>query len=371
MKKLYETRITNVRNKLEEQNVDAFLITNPTNVYYLTGFSAGSADERALILLITDDDVFALTNKLYEEEISRLPYLSLAVPQLSRGKAGTRGNRMSDILKDVVQKKKIARLGVEADSLFHSEYARLVQSLPSKLEDASGVVEGLRAVKSDDEIRLIKRSCAATTKLFRTIEQEVRRKHIAVSEQNIQQIVRTFLYQNTHAMSAFDPIVAVDAHAAHPHYHETTRGAWKHLALIDLGLYSNRYASDCTRVLLRHPHDTYKTLYNIQLSVIDAITPGMTGAELHNYAVTLLRKKNLADAFTHSLGHGIGLSVHERPHIGPLSTDVLQPNMVFTIEPGVYFPRQLGMRIEDTVVLTSKGATVLTNFPKRPASVTL
>ena len=375
MKQLYEKRIVNVRKALEKEHLDALLVTDPHNVQYITGFSIGG-DERALLLVITSDDALALTNSLYEESISQLPYLSLP--------AKTDSKRVSDILEEIIQKKKIKAIGIEYSSLYHDEYERLTKKISTSIKNGSHIIERIRAIKTPDEIKLLTRSAQATTKLLRTIEQQMVREKGPVTEKNIQQIIRTFFFNNPTLTPSFEPIIAIDSHAAQPHYHDQTSHNWHHSMLIDVGVSRDGYVGDCTRVFFKkhalptlhnkRMKDTYQRLLDLQERIIDMVRPGMTGGELHNYAVTELKRHAGRPAaldafFTHALGHGVGLSVHELPHISPLSKEVLQPNMVFTIEPGLYFSRSFGLRIEDTVALTDKGAVVLTKFPKRLSSV--
>lgn len=371
MKQQYEKRIANVRTHLEKEHFDALLVTDSRNVQYLTGFSAAQ-NERALLLVITQDDALALTNSLYEESIAQLPYLSLP--------AKTDSKRASDILEEIIKNKKIKSIGIEYSALYHDEYERLIKKISIPIKNGSHIIEQIRAVKTPDELKLLTRSATATTKLLRTIEQYVVRKSGPVTEKNIQQIIRTFFFKNPKLTPSFDPIVAIDGHASQPHYNDATGHTWHHSMLIDVGVSRDGYVGDCTRVLFKktavpNPHNqrvkrAYQTLLELQERIIDLIRPGMTGAELHNYALTELKRQALDPTLlTHALGHGVGLAIHELPHIGPTSKDVLQPNMVLTIEPGLYISRLFGLRIEDTVVLTNKGAVVLTKFSKKLSSV--
>lgn len=171
--------------------------------------------------------------------------------------------------------------------------------------------------------------------------------------------------------TAFEPIVGVGPTAAMPHAHAGDRTVAEHPALlIDWGAQTfTGYRSDLTRVLVtskltRQVQQVYEVVLKAQQAAIAAVRPGMTGRMLDAVARDVITEAGFGDYFGHSLGHGIGLDIHESPRVSPTSDQILRPGMVITVEPGIYLPGKFGVRIEDDVLITATGGEILTSVPK-------
>jgi Xaa-Pro aminopeptidase len=169
---------------------------------------------------------------------------------------------------------------------------------------------------------------------------------------------------------SFDTIVAAGPNGAMAHHEPSDRPIQAgEPIVIDMGAIADGYCSDITRtVVVGEPDETFNKIYDIvlgaQLTAINTVKAGMTGEDCDGLSRMVISEAGYGDNFGHSLGHGVGLKVHERPGVGPRSTDALEPNMVFTVEPGIYLPGWGGVRIEDIVVLEDSGAKVLSKASK-------
>jgi Xaa-Pro aminopeptidase len=254
-----------------------------------------------------------------------------------------------------------------------SDHARLRSSLPSQLRRAfltplaAPLVEPLRWVKDDDELVIIKEAALLGCQLFDHMLGFLR-PGLAEFE-----VAAELEYQarrlGAEGMS-FETIVASGSRSALPHGRATKsllprRG----FLTLDFGIIREGYCSDMTRTVhLGRPsakeRDTYQAVLEAQESAVAAVSGGARCGEVDEAARSVLRNAGLADAFSHSTGHGVGLEIHESPRIGAGQQARLVPGMVITIEPGVYLPGQFGVRIEDMVVVTRSGGQVLTPAPK-------
>jgi Xaa-Pro aminopeptidase len=356
----YPHRIDRLRAKLEEDKLDAVLISNAENRRYLSGF-AGTAGW----LFITRSAAVLATDFRYIEQAG------LQAPGFRVDRIGSKLDWLPKLLAE--HGAKLA--GFEADNLTVAQFDRVnealkeTKDLPSdtQLKPTQGITLGLRAVKDPEEINVLSRAVQIGDEAFeevsKTLEPGIAEEEVGW---RIEQAVRK---RGAEAVS-FDTIVACGPNAARPHHR-----AGKDLVqegqtvVIDMGARYQGYCSDLTRtVVLGKPDAQAKKVYDIvlaaQLAAIEMVRPGMTGAECDGIARKVIQEAGYADAFGHSLGHGVGLEVHESPGIGPNSQGRLEEGMTFTIEPGIYLTGWGGVRIEDVVVLESGRARVVSRAPK-------
>lgn len=254
-----------------------------------------------------------------------------------------------------------------------SELARLKASLPAHLRRgffspvAAPLVETLRVVKDEDELAIIAEAALMGCELFEHILGVIRPglREIEVAAELEYQARRL----GAEGMS-FETIVASGMRSAMPHGTATTEPLPRRgFITLDFGIILNGYCSDMTRtVCLGKPRAeeriAYEAVLHAQETAIERVAAGTTCGEVDEAARSVLRKAGMADAFTHSTGHGVGLEIHEPPRIGAGQKTRLLPGMVVTIEPGVYWERKFGIRIEDMVSITRTGIQVLTPAPK-------
>ncbi|MFC1913528.1 M24 family metallopeptidase [Chloroflexota bacterium] len=338
-------RLQKLRLSLVEKDVEAILVSQPENRYYLSGF-----DGSAGFLLITSDKTILATDFRYIEQAER---------QTSEYEICQITGDSAKCMLQLVNGLRIRRLGFEAKyitfALYH-QFADILDELEFELGlvPLDGVVESLRALKEPEEIEFITRAAALSDSAFEHIEGALRS---GMSEKEVAWEMERYLREQGSQAIPFDIIVASGPNAALPHAKPSTRIIEPgEPVLIDIGAKVEGYSSDLSRTICTgSPDSTFNKIYqavlDAQSAAVTQIEEGMTGEQADSFARTVIARAGYGDAFGHSLGHGIGLAPHESPRLGPNSTDELAPGMVFTIEPGIYLPGWGGVRIEDTVVM--------------------
>ncbi len=263
-------------------------------------------------------------------------------------------------------------LGFEADYLSFAAHHRLSEGIKAKqlnleLIPTTNLVEHLRCIKEPGELELIIKAVELIDAAFEQLRTII---HPGVTEREAAWEIESFLRQNGSEGVAFDPIVASGPNSALPHAKPTERILRSGEAvLIDMGARIGGYCSDFSRTLCLGKADkTLQKIYGVvleaQLTAIEGIESGMAAAQADQLARGVIQQAGYATAFGHSLGHGVGMAVHELPALSPTSTDCLLDGMVFTIEPGIYLTGSGGVRIEDMVTLDKGKAKVLTRSKK-------
>ncbi len=239
-----------------------------------------------------------------------------------------------------------------------------------KIVDSTPAFESAMAVKEQEETALIKEACKIADKAFVALLGKIKE---GMSENEVAAELEYLMRRYGATGTSFDTIVAFGENSSVPH-HETgyTKLKFGDIILIDFGCKYGGYCSDCTRTFLfgdDGKHQEFKTAYghvlNAHMLAKEKIVEGVSGKQADAFARDYLRGYNLDGYFTHTLGHGIGINIHERPYLSPKSEEILKNNMVFSDEPGVYFAGKFGIRIEDTVMLSDGHAESLTNSDKK------
>ena len=356
----FDKRLTRLRRALAREKVDAILVSDLTNICYLTGFRGSFA-----VLLATPTESVFFTDFRYIE-IARKTVSADDIVKTSR-------DHLEDVKREV-RKRKIRRLGFESRAFSHANYAEFAGKVGEKgLVPLKDTLEKLRDIKEDGEISLIRKAVKLTESALRHIR---RFFELGVSEKDLAIELEVFFKVNGGGESDFRPIVAFGKSSSMPHYVSSTRKLRNSdMVLIDLGTSLDGYHADLTRTWLSATmKDKEKEIYTIvldaQQAAIDRVKPGVRLASIDGAARELISKSGYGENFGHGLGHGIGLKVHELPRISAQSEDVCRKGMVFTIEPGIYIPGWGGVRIEDDVLVTENGCEVLSSFPKVPRPFT-
>ena len=274
-----------------------------------------------------------------------------------------KGKRLFDVLNEKL-KGKPKTMGVVYRDLSYDVYKSLRKHVKKvKIVDITEECFEIRSEKSEKEIKIIKKSC--------TIASGILKKCINnFSKFSTEKDVETFLHTETIKNGcelAFPTIVASGKGGSMPHYEPKNVKLRKGFCVIDFGVKYEGYCSDITRTIyLGKPSVQEKKIYDILLNAqqktIKKIKKGMKCSDVFQECIVLLRE--YADNFTHGLGHGIGLNIHEMPNLKPLSEEVIKENMIFTVEPGVYFENKFGIRIEDDILIKNGRPVILTNVAK-------
>jgi Xaa-Pro aminopeptidase len=343
---------------LKEEEVDAFLITNPVNVTYLTGFGGDSSYlilDRKRALLISDQ---RFTTQIEEE----CPGLDAHVrpPSQSLAKA----------VVEVLEKLHIRSLGFESAHLTVADLQTLADELPAiTWKPERDRVETLRARKDPSEIAQIREAVAIAERAFAMFQVMLRPGD---SEKDLADNMELYIRRAGGSGASFPSIMAAGERAALPHAPPTAKKVGDAaLLLVDWGAAGRFYKSDLTRVLATRTispklEKVYGIVLKAQARAVRAIRPGVKARHVDAEARSHIAREGFGQFFGHGLGHGIGLQVHEAPALRQNSDAVLEPGMVVTVEPGIYLPGWGGIRIEDDVLVTEGGHEVLTSVPKDP-----
>ena len=360
----FQARQAKLREHLATTRFDALLISHLPNIRYLCGFT-GSA---GLLLVEEAGDVF-FTDVRYDtqahEEVKGAKVVIVHKAVLT-GLGEFLGAR-----------RKRARgwtIGLESEHFTIAEKKRLAQVLPAgvRLKDAPSIVERSRMVKDGDELARIRAAVALGDKVFERALEVLRP---GVKETEVAAEMELAARRGGAEGMSFPTIIASGARSALPHGRASeqviARGG---LVVCDFGVILSGYCSDQTRTVWvgTVPEDArkaYEAVREAQQAAIDAVRPGIPVGEVDAAARKVLKKAGLGRYFTHSTGHGVGLEIHETPRVADGQREVLQPGMVITIEPGVYFPGKWGVRIEDMVAVTASGCEVMTPTSKNFVAV--
>lgn len=352
-------RLANLRAKIAAQDLEAILIGQADNRRYVSGFT-GSAG----YLLITADRAIVLTDFRYVEQVGRQsPDFDLI--RLTEG--------LVKHLTEAVKEIGLRRLGFEAPHVSFDLYQQLAEALGQtgvELVPTAGIVEGLRSVKDAGELALIARAVAIADAGIEHLRAILRP---GLTEARIAWELEKHLRENGADSLAFPTIVASGENAALPHHRTSDRPVQRgEPVIIDFGATVDGYRSDCTRTLIVGPGDgrfaeIYDLVLEAQLAGIAALRAGPKAGEIDAVARDLIDAAGHGEEFGHSLGHGIGLEVHELPFLRKNGEDILEPNQVVTIEPGVYIPGWGGVRIEDMAIVQPAGCHLLTAAGKARA----
>ncbi|QKG84203.1 aminopeptidase P family protein [Kroppenstedtia pulmonis] len=347
-------RLQQLRKSMEEKKWEAFLISHPINRRYLTGFT-GSAGW----VLVTPDRQYLISDFRYgvqgREEAPDFEFV-----QYDRNPFAT--------VREKCEEQGIRSVAFEQDDMTVALYRKLEEILEGiKPLPASGIVEKLRQVKDEEEIRIMKQAAKIADHAFKDILKEIRPGR---REKEISMELEFLMRKQGATSSSFDTIVASGPRSALPHGVAGERILQKgDLITMDFGALYQGYCSDITRtVMLGQPSAKQREIYEIVLEAqqkgVAAIQPGMTGREVDAVARDLITDRGYGEYFGHSTGHGLGMEVHEPPHLSVKGETRLEPGMVVTVEPGIYLPELGGVRIEDDVLVTENGYEVLTHSPK-------
>jgi Xaa-Pro aminopeptidase len=351
-------RTARLCQKLAEKEIEGIFISQPENRFYLSGF-----DGSAGYLFITANDAVLATDFRYVEQ-SKAEAPDYQVFQIA--------GKVEEWFPRLVGEANIKRLGFESEGVtfaFHRQLSDALSKAGSELElvPVDGLVESLRIVKEPEEIALIARAAEITDNALDHLMGKIRP---GMTESEAAWEIERFMREHGSQPVAFEVIVQSGPNSALPHARPSERQIGPgEPVVIDIGARFGGYASDLTRtVCLGAPDATFKKVYDIvlgaQLAALALVKEGMTGEAADNLARTIIKEAGHGEAFGHSLGHGVGLAVHEAPRLGPNSTEVLASGMVFSIEPGIYLPGWGGVRIEDLVTLEKGNIKVLSKAPK-------
>jgi len=346
-------KLTKLRTKMKAQQIDGLLVMSPINRRYITGFTgtAGAA-------LITEDAAIFMTDFRYTEQAKKQAKDFTVIEHTEAIKV--------EIAKQIKQLH-IERLGFEEDYVTFGAYQQYEQSFFTQLVPVANLIESLRMVKTEEELQILRDAAQIADAAFEHILTYIKP---GVKEIDVANELEFFMRKQGATASSFDTIVASGYRSALPHGVASEKEiATGELVTMDFGAIYKGYCSDITRTIaVGNINDELNNMYHIVLEAqkrgVSGIKAGMTGKDADQITRDYIESKGYGEYFGHSTGHGIGLEVHENPRLAATSTDILEKNMVVTVEPGIYVSNVGGCRIEDDIIITETGNEVITHSPK-------
>lgn len=352
-------RIKKIQKQLKRENLDVFLITNSSNIFYLTGFK-GIMEQREFLMTVSKNDFKLITSKIYQLEINgKIPKQNFVIVKERNGLFG-------EAIKIL---KKYQKIGFEKEDLKYNEYEILKKNLKGKkIFPVSRLIENFRKIKDKEEIKIIKKAAEIIDKTFYSILKIIKP---GLTEKFIQRKIIEIIENFGAEDISFKPVVASGKVSAEPHHFASNKKLKnQEILLIDMGAKYGGYCSDFTRtIFIGKAPQKFKKLYNIVLETqkmaIKKCKTGYFMEKLYQDVVFNFKKYKEDKYFVHGLGHGVGIDFQEFFGIGINSKGKFEKGMVFTIEPGLYHKDFGGIRIEDLCWIKDNKCQVLSKATKK------
>ncbi len=357
-------RIERVRAAMEEKEIDSLLISHPDNRRYMSGFSGHDAPplDSAGFFLIGPDDLCLITDGRYTIQAARELAPEIGVQVVART------GKVEAALVEQISARPVKRLGFETAHLLHMYWQSLADGLQDvTLVSTNKLVEPFRMVKDAEELSLIRRAIGISDRAFNIVSKRI---EAGMTEKQVAWEIEKTMRDLGADDRAFGTIVAAGPNGAMAHAVPGDRPIREgEPIVIDMGAKLDGYNSDMTRTLfLGEPTDKFREVYNTvlkaHLNAEEKLKAGVGGVEGDAYSRDVIAEAGYGDQYTHSLGHGIGLEVHEGPSLSKLSEDTIPENAVTSVEPGIYIEGWGGVRIEDLVLFRANDIEVLTKPDK-------
>ncbi len=349
-------RIKNAQREQKKQKLDAFLVTDGFNVRYLSHFTGTNGQ-----LFITAKKAYFITDFRYTAVAKKILPPTVKLVEMKTGFIAS--------LQELIDREKTATVGFEEKNVSYFKHSVLKKHLRKcRLKEASGIVEKLRVIKSPEEIKLLTKAQRIAEKVFVEV-----RKNLKPGKTELQ--VAWEIERLGHEFGAdtisFPPIVGFQQNSASPHHQNSSRKLKKgDIVLIDMGMMYKGYCSDMTRMIFTKKPTVfeakiYNTVLKAQETAIQKLKAGVKGNIADKWARDVITEAGYGETFGHSLGHGIGLEVHEAPTLSVGYDKPIPEGTVVTSEPGIYLDNSFGVRIEDMVLVKRQNVVNLTKIPKQ------
>ena len=337
-----------------------YILTNENAIYYECNYSCDNA-----IFIKLGNETFFITDARYTIE---------AKEKIKN----TEVIESSDLIKsakELLKKEEIKNIIFDGNDFTYNKFQKLSEDMETEFTNQINFSHLKRVIKTDEEIAILKKAAQFGRDGFERFAKYINKNGLEKKESLL-------FFKAVQAMSnkgkfdlSFDPIIAINENAAKPHALPTNKKLQKDvLLLVDAGIKYKRYCSDrtCTsfydgelnfsrkqKFKSKKQQKIYDLVYKAQLNAIEKAKVGMKASQIDNLTRSIIEKAGYGKYFVHSTGHGVGLDIHEHPYINSKSEVIIEDNMVFTIEPGIYLPNEFGVRIEDTIVMKNGKAEIL------------
>jgi Xaa-Pro aminopeptidase len=348
-------RLIKLQKKIKNHDIEALLITNRRNCYYISCFTGTSG-----VVLVTPNDAFLITDFRYLSQVREQAPDFKVIEHI--------GNQMFSEVGNTCRRLGITELSFETNHMTFAEHEELKQQLDNiALVPSSDFIEKIRGQKDENELSYIQKAIQIAEDSFKQLLTEL---SPGMKENQIALRLEWLMRERGASGLSFDMIVASGTRSALPHGVASTKAiAEGEMVTFDFGCYYQGYASDITRTIAigscsEKQREIYEVVRVANEKTISGLSVGMRASDADAIARNYISQAGFGDCFGHGTGHGIGLDIHEFPRLGISSEDTLEPGMIVTVEPGIYIKDQFGVRIEDDVLITSEGYKVLTSLSK-------
>jgi Xaa-Pro aminopeptidase len=349
------SRISKIRKGLKRHGIDALFVTDSFNVRYLSGFTGTNGQ-----IYVGKKNAYLITDFRYLAVAKKILPASIRLVNMKKGLVAA--------LQELIEKEKTATLGFEEKNVSFYRHSILKKHLEScRLKPVQGMVESLRIVKTPEEIKLITKAQRIAEKVFLDVRKNLK---AGKTEYQIAWEIEKLGHEYGADAVSFPAIVGFGKNSASPHHQNSDRKLKKgDIVLIDMGMTYKGYCSDMTRMIFTKKPSAfedkiYNTVLEAQEEAIKKLKAGVKGNIADKWSRDIIAKAGYGKTFGHSLGHGIGLEVHEAPSLSQGYEEAIPEGTVVTVEPGIYLENSFGVRIEDMVLVKRNHVENLTKIPK-------
>ena len=357
---LIKERLKRFRDKIEKENkeIEWLLVINLKNLNYLSGF-----DGEGFALIEAGGKNYLLTDSRFTEQAQKeSPDYEILTDEAKKKNARILA------LKKIIEKNKIKKIAFESSNLSYADFKRYSESFDSvKFFPTENLIEQIRMVKDKEEIIKMKKAAQIATESLKDVFEMI---EPGIKELDIASELAYTMRKKGAQKEAFETIVVSGERSSLPHGKPSEKKIDEgELITIDMGANYQNYNSDITRTIImgkenQKQKEIFSIVFEAQKAALNFLKPGVKCKEVDSVARDIITKKGYGKYFSHGLGHGVGLDIHELPRVSFSDDTVLLPGMVVTIEPGIHLPEVGGVRIEDSVLITEEGYEILTWFPK-------
>lgn len=346
-------RLEKLQNMLNQYDVDGYYISKPSNVTYITGFTGDDS-----VAIVTRDKAFFITDSRYTEQ-AKIEVDGFSIIDNNRD--------MYKAVGECINSSGIKTLGFESGYVTYEVYSTLKDTDKVQLKPLNNIIESFRSIKDEKEIKNIKQAQKIAEKAFDHILSVIK---AGIKEIDIAAELEYYMRKEGADGTSFDTIVASGYRSALPHGKASEKIIENgEFVTIDFGCKYNGYCSDMTRTIVigkatEEQRNIYNIVLNAQKHAIENLKANIKESEGDYLARSVIENEGYGEYFGHSLGHGVGLEIHEEPYMAKNKSGILKVKMVVTVEPGIYIPNFGGVRIEDMVVIKEDNVLDLTNSTK-------
>lgn len=350
-----QQRLNKILQEMERQNIPQMIISSPASIFYLTGKWIEPGERMLTLYININGDKKLVINELFP--VHALEGVELIWYKDTDDPIGR--------LTNIVDKSKV--LGVDKFWPAHFLIKLMERKGAAGFVNGSPIIDRARMIKDQEEIQLMRESSRINDRVMEEVIKTLREEYTEKKMVNI--LADIYENKGAHGFS-FSPIVAYGANAADPHHDSDGSKVQKgNNVIFDIGGVKNHYCSDMTRtVFYKEVSDAHKEVYNLvreaNLTAIEKVKPGARFCDIDKAARDVIEKAGYGKYFTHRTGHSIGIEVHDFGDVSSVNTEEVAPGMIFSIEPGIYLAGDIGVRIEDLVLVTETGVEVLNQFTK-------